>query len=582
MSIFTFCTTILVIVLSSQGVQGTNDAEKVVPSSPFQMVLYPTFEPLDMIASNKASHAIKTALLLSASVTTNFLNVEDFTVVLQNVQYQDKYESSSLISSNITSIQASLLNFNVEMSFANDDDDAESSPATPSRFALDNLIVRTFSQPSSKSSFIVSLGLARDPILKEVTDIEIHLADEPDNQDQPENDDGSSLSNVDIILIVASVIIFIGIFCVICYFHNSEPSHVEEDRPTNASRETRKALSNGAQNEIQIDAVSSEELETNDTENGSPKAGDEQSSATEERRDLGPASMMPEHESNIIEGSSLESSIDDRTELGIPDAESSDVSYASSSEASSSDSSSSPSSSDSSSDSSTTTSSGGQGNTSVASELLGAERPDYSGASVCSSTASSTSGLAARLLNLSGISASFDPFRSSASAPPILQAVHDYDEESKSMDDRSIKSARSASSESWDSIQQVTAKSRNRLKKHGYWNPSNMLETAQQFHENWLESKRKALEDIEEGSVEDVFQIDVERTAALQDTQSKSSALTSTSVSEWMKSVRVVSSASETQSSVEHSSVEPRSYTKENSSLDLSLEQSMAGSLVGV
>jgi hypothetical protein len=109
-----------------------------------------------------------------------------------------------------------------------------------------------------------------------------------------------------------------------------------------------------------------------------------------------------------------------------------------------------------------------------------------------------------------------------------------------------------------------------------------MLETAQQFHENWLESKRKALEDIEEGSVEDVFQIDVERTAALQDTQSKSSALTSTSVSEWMKSVRVVSSASETQSSVEHSSVEPRSYTKENSSLDLSLEQSMAGSLVGV
>ncbi len=60
-------------------------------------------------------------------------------------------------------------------------------------------------------------------------------------------------------------------------------------------------------------------------------------------------------------------------------------------------------------------------------------------------------------------------------------------------------------------------------------------------------------------------------------------------VSEWLKSIRVVGSSSDTRtsdmtnSSAEHSSVEPKSFqTKEMSSVECSLEHSMADSLVEV
>jgi hypothetical protein len=97
-----------------------------------------------------------------------------------------------------------------------------------------------------------------------------------------------------------------------------------------------------------------------------------------------------------------------------------------------------------------------------------------------------------------------------------------------------------------------------------------------------LESKRKALEDIE-GNIEDVFQVDVERNTFVDDDSGKISGRSST-VSEFMKSIRVVGAASETQSSAEPSSIGLKSQygNKENNSTDTSLEQSMAGSLVEI
>jgi hypothetical protein len=114
-----------------------------------------------------------------------------------------------------------------------------------------------------------------------------------------------------------------------------------------------------------------------------------------------------------------------------------------------------------------------------------------------------------------------------------------------------------------------------------------MVTDDHEFKNNWLESKRKALEDEEDDSVEDVFQIDVEAHSSIEDNRSRTSG--TSAVSEWMKSLRVVGSPSDTRtsdmtlSSAEHSSVEPKSdQMKENNSVDCSLERSMATSLVEV
>jgi hypothetical protein len=581
----------------------SDDDLAVVISSSFKMSLYPTQEPMDATAANKVEHAIKTALLLSTSVTTNFVSVEDINIVLQKIEYEKSFEPLNPLSGFFTTTPASSLEFKVETRFLVDQEDAD-NVRLPSRNALDNLIVRTFSQPSSKSSFIVNLGLARDPILNEVLDIEIDIVDEPTSPTVVE--DGQTISTIDIALITASAFIFLGIIAVICYYHNTR-SDAEPERPTNSSKTAKKVPPvEEESNSIQIDTSNSKESTNNGTPNSSPKETDpvlleKDANELEHQSDVIP------FEENIVEGSSLESSVDGHSNV-IPEAESPDASYASStasttrhsnsagsrSSSEASDDSSSSSSSSSSSLSSSSSSGSEEDNSTedtetndkeeflVAAQLLGAEQPNYSDSSVSSSSRGSD--LAARLLNLSSISAfdlsrRFNLYSSSSSAPPILEDIRE-DESSvdeRKADDKTVFSARSASSESFDSGTQANNYPRG---KRGYWIGNTFRETAQQFHENWVESKRKALEDIEEGSVEDVFQIDVERAGAMEEDRSKASG--HSSVSEWMKNIRVVGSASETQSSVEHSSVEPKSYTKDNSSVDLSLEQSLATSLVEV
>jgi hypothetical protein len=96
-----------------------------------------------------------------------------------------------------------------------------------------------------------------------------------------------------------------------------------------------------------------------------------------------------------------------------------------------------------------------------------------------------------------------------------------------------------------------------------------------------------ALEDEEDGSVDDVFHIDVEAQDNVEDNQSRMSGLSA--VSEWLKSIRVVGDSSDTKtsdmshSSAEHSSVEPRSaQMKDTNSVDCSLERSLAASIVEI
>ena len=144
------------------------------------------------------------------------------------------------------------------------------------------------------------------------------------------------------------------------------------------------------------------------------------------------------------------------------------------------------------------------------------------------------------------------------------------------MDERSDKSTRSASPHSLV-IQFKNQNTRDPIsyQKNEALNGSIMLGTTEEFHNSWLESRRQALEDIEEGSTDDVFQIGVVRDISLQENRAMSN-IRSPSVSEWMKSVRVVNSASDIQSLAE------QSHSKENNSMDLSLEGSLAASLVEI
>ena len=108
-----------------------------------------------------------------------------------------------------------------------------------------------------------------------------------------------------------------------------------------------------------------------------------------------------------------------------------------------------------------------------------------------------------------------------------------------------------------------------------------MLGNTEEFHKSWLESQRKALEDIDEGSVGDIFHIDAQSNSDTVETKDSTRRASSTPVSEWMKLVRVVNSASEIQSSLVNSSIEPKVFqARESSSIDLSLEGSLAKSSV--
>ncbi|KAL3915069.1 MAG: hypothetical protein SGILL_005817 [Bacillariaceae sp.] len=455
--------------------------------------------------------------------------------------------------------------------------DLDGTGLLPSRFALDNLIVRTFSQPSSKSSYIVTLGLTRDPILNEVLDIEIDIVNETAITAGP--DESRKLSTIDIVLICVSILIVFGIVMAACYFNSASPDP-QASRAVPDSREKEKTMADmDIEDQVQIDTSHSKESETNESPDISPKVMD--SVQSQDKANLG--EMMP-FEENIVEGSSLESSIDGHSALGIPTAESPDVSYASSSSSTNSKSTmSSASSSSYAEPSEPELLDEEKESESISPHLLGAMEPNYCDSSVSSSGRKND--LAARLMNLSSISgfdltSRFNPLSSSLSAPPILEerASNWTNSGEAKTDEKSVFSARSASDESWDSSQKVQPRSNSlyRHEKKGSWGGIHVPES---FHNNWIESKKKALEDIEEGSLEDVFQIDMERAGVIEEDVGKLT-VRSPSVSEWMKSIRVVSSATETQSSVEHSSVEPRSYTKDNSSADLSLEQSLAASIV--
>jgi hypothetical protein len=548
-----------------------------VISSSFEMVLYPTPLKLDTSATEKVVKIIMNQLLVSSSSSNAFPPFDAIEILIEGVEFKQHYElEKNLTSSSVSSftpqhVQASLIEFKITAGLHMQD--KTSTP--PSQFAVDNLVVRTFSQPSTKSNFIDLITLTMDPLLVEVEDIDIILVEESSNE-KAVVERVSSLSSIDIVLIIASSLIFIGVFYTIINYHENGYEDIVEQVSFKEKNTIPVTVNNNGVDET-------DNIGSNDAEKYQIPLG-----------------KMLHVKGNIIEAGSLESSIDSQSQIELSVIHESPVMSFASSSSSSSSSCNSTSTSSSSSSSSAYISSTEKccdasnelgivemADTSTCSESM--EIKHYHDPKVFTNTKDN---LASKLLSLPRSDTYTRRLKtnvihsSSASAPAILEDIIGRWKNGSRIDRKSIKSTHSTASPDClklNSKQKTTGliSLQSFLKNQFVMNGFIMLETTGDFHNSWLESKRKALEDIEEGSVDDFFQIDIQRNGdALDKNETKNSAL-STPVSEWMKLIRVVNSASETQSSVENSSIEPRSFhARESRSLDLSLENSLAKSTV--
>lgn len=534
-----------------------------ITSSLFEIVLYPTPRKLDDSATSKVTNIIKDQLMVSSSNQNSDSSFQTIDIFVEEVNFDEYYQleeslpSGSYANNSTYHVEASLLEFKVVLAFHNQDQ--TSTP--PSRFALDNLVVRTFSQPSTKSNFIVLITQTWDPSLIAVEDIGINLVEDFSNEKNAVERD-TTLSGIDIILIIISSGIFIAIFYILFtqYRKDGYLDIWEEDSVK------------GKNDDDRVDEEKN--IGSNDTEK--PRV---------------PLEKVLNIQGNIVEAGSIESSIDSQSQIVLSVVNDSPaVSYASTTSSSSSSSSSTytSSSKNDSLDEATEARSEISGSISMNSESVKSEdRHDSKVSTIIKDD------LASKLLRLPGSDAYArrlkpNPIYSSvASAPTILEDIIGKWKNEDLKNIRSIRSNRSTASPKGlklsnrrkkASLISLHPKLNNRFVLNGFL----MLGNTEEFHKSWLESQRKALEDIDEGSVEDVFHIDAQSTTSgTIETRDSTRRSSSTPVSEWMKLVRVVNSASETQSSLENSSIEPKVFlARESSSIDLSLEDSLAKSSV--
>ena len=556
--------------------------EQVISSS-FKMVLYPTPLKLDTSATEKVVKIIMNQLLISSSSSIAFPRFDAIELLIKGVEFEQHYElEKNLTSGSINSftpqdVPASILEFKITVGLHMQD--KTSTP--PSQFAVDHLVVRAFSQPSTKFVFIELITLTMDPLLVEVEDIDIDiiLVQESSNETVV-GGRASSLSNIDIVLIIVSSLILVGVFYIFI-IHCREEGYegiVEQG-------------SFKWKNTIPVTIDDNRTIPVTVDDNGVEET-DNIGSTDAEKCQISLGKML-QVKGNIIEAGSLESSVDSQSQIVLSVINESPVMSFASCSSSSRDSTSTSSSTSSSSacissaekcrDGSNEVSIVEMADRSKDSESM--ETKSYHDSKVFNTTKKDN--LSSKLLSLPRSDTYTRRLKanaihsSSASAPIIGRWKNESIFVKKSI--RSTHSTASPDCLKLNSKQKTTGliPLQSFLKNQLVVNDFMMLKTTGEFHNSWLQSKIKALEDVEEGSVDDVFQIDVQQNGdALDESESKNSA-SPTPVSEWMKLIRVVNSASETQSSVENSSIEPRSFhARESCSLDLSLEDSLAKSMV--
>jgi hypothetical protein len=571
---------IAMILTLPWAVKASNQAFSFVTSSLFTMVLSPTFERLDVDTSTLVENAIKLSLLSSSSTSSNFESLFDIDIVLQQVEWAD-----NTIEGGDGSAPSTTFRFEANAKFH--EDPLTSSP--PTQFALDSLVVRTFSQPSSKSGFLDDLKLLEAAGLNTVDSIEIALANAiTEEKIEPQS---NSLSLLDIVLISASGVVFLGIIYIMCQHHKDQADLADQQVRSLREWQSKRKVSTSSQgpegipcdvNGMQETGLSLKRdrtrVEGHDIEESPQRpmvqeniayTGDSNEDGNEDENEDdpgidhhltpsntdGPSSSTPP----ISNGSSITSSpVGRASSMG-----SSRLSVLSSAD----------------------------NNSNCGSPYrLGAPPPLYPMVDESSVGSFEASPLTARLLRLPMLDSPESSRRSAtspASAPAVLMGnmvkpdsskVKDYFSARSTCSGRDLarpSSPRISSSDSRESTTDIT--------DLAVASCRTLLSENHAFEKDWDVAKRRAIEEEDE---EDVFCVDVDAHSNAEDVRSRMSGLSA--VSEWMKSVRVIGSpgtktSDTSHTSAEHSSVEPKSVqTKDATSMDGSLERSLAPSIAGI
>jgi hypothetical protein len=492
----------------------------LVTSSEFDMELSPTVETLNSAAATKVELAIKSVLLLASSGTGNFQQVFDVDIVLQKMEWglSDTQEQPSTV-----------LQFEVHMAFFNDE------VTLPSKFALDSLITRTFSQPSTRSTFLATLELSKEPMLDEIDSVDIHVLEDASDADDPGEDETRSMSDLDIVLITASILMFLGVIYVIYQYHKDkarlEEQHTRSfDEWNQRSRKKRARVSNAncapdlnqtGLTSIQSDGESNPE--TDSTVGGTTRPS-ETNSEKRPTPPISPCASFPMSPGEISYSENPPAASRPNLQQTVDVSLNSDPIGA-------------------------LTKMSLQANASSSSGRLGSRlsslplmNPSRPGARLSQSSLSAQDHF---MKSMSDFSASRESSVGDMSSVFKLSAASSNGDMSSIFKnsvnrDSHQRSQGSVSSRSHASSEQ-TRRMANRC-----------------FQNNWSESKRKALENDEESSAEDVFHVGVEAQDVVDDNRSRLSGMST--VSEWIKSIRVVGSYSDTvHSSAEQSSVSAKS-----------------------
>jgi hypothetical protein len=547
-------------------------ALSLVTSSSFEMIILPTLEELDAGATSKLKAAMKSKLFSEALSSTALSSVFDMDIGLQQIDWttsQDSIELKSLGSAS-TELQFIVL----ATLFKNDNGDF------PSLYALDSHIVQTFSQPSSKSSFLSMLVSSNEPLLSQVTDIQIGLIDSspPTSAPAPPHDEqetgSKSLSSLDIILIVASTAIFLGIVYMI-YQHHKDRADMEERQarswnnrdprtfPTPRRRGGRRLVE-------QENRVSASVLKCNIEVYGGDELFDEEAQAPSTPSTTNSPKEDPDPGSPPL-FRKLKFTTDNIEAMPSPP-----VSPFSTMPSASSH--------------------GTQGTGSP--HRLGAPKSMYTTENASLSPSSAPSPLSPRLSNLPNMAPDdVDNFfkvsypRSVKSAP-VFSRVQSSDSSARAQigetHPSSMISSSSESSSSSASVRFGGSASGKSTKSVASADVSSTGTDTAEFDDNWFKAKAAELEEEEDDqdSLEEVFQADAENNVFrdIDDNQSKVSG--QSVVTEWVKSIPVVqsqTSESTNSTAAEHSSDEPKSAEiSEHGSVDNSLERSLATSCVEV
>lgn len=555
-----------------------------VTSSVFDMILTPVQNDLDASVGKQVESSIKFSLFQSMSIISDFQSVFDIDIVLQKVDWSETDLS--------TTVQ-----FKVHATFFYED--FQSSTFPPSQFALDSIIARTFSQPSTKSGFIVQLGQSKEPSLGSIRDISIQLAQDNGDSQPPSDPIIRPLSTLDIVLISASATSFLGIIGVLCIQHQERDTPKVRHRLNTGNR----AIEDGSNPSNQ---ATPKRFIPSNIEHADSLCSDDHKGLDDIADDSDTTATPP------TEGPNGE----DCREQDCSSVDFSSDNYSSDWTGYEEDVGSPPLSPFSSVSSDSSEHSQGNQRTLIPSLpvpkkyvtacLLGAPPPNYTKVHPSLIDSTNISPLTAQLLGLPEMNADCrnrnkSPFRTSSSAPGKFMSSSECQSLVSSTDQSTSRaSEKSARSDNLTSTMLRLLNQKNMIQVSLSQSSSNITDLAviseqsilatgdtSDFQNTWEVADNFPEENEEDSSDEDVFHIGMDQKSNEDNSHCRMSGISA--VSDWIKSVRVVGGSAGTKisdmsnSSAEHSSVEPKSMQmKEINSTDCSLERSLAASIVEV